>query len=67
MSESDDVMECARAMLRKHGTDAAEVAQLFAAAHFAASDGELGDFWSAIAQAIRGLLGTAPDVPARLS
>ncbi len=67
MTESDDVMECARAMIRKHGTDAAEVAQLLAAAHLAARDPEVAEFWSAIAQAVRGALGALPDLPERRS
>lgn len=67
MNDSDPLMECARALIRRHGTDAAAVAQLFADAHLAASDEEVADFWSAIARAVRQVLGSLSDVPARPS
>lgn len=67
MTESDPLMECARALIRRHGTDAAAVAQLLADAHLAASDEEVADFWSAIAQVIQQVLGSLSDMPARPS
>lgn len=67
MTESDPLMECARALIRRHGMDAAAVAQVFADAHLAASDKEVADFWSAIARAVQQVLGSLSDMPARPS
>jgi hypothetical protein len=56
MIENEPLMECARAMIRRHGSRAAEMAQHLADGHRALKAEEIADFWSAVARQVRRLL-----------
>ncbi len=51
--KNDDLAACARAMIRRHGTIAQNVAEMFADAHARNGNGEMAAFWDAVTQAIR--------------
>jgi hypothetical protein len=53
--DSDDLKECARAMVKRHGASAYNVALLFASAQRWAGSDEMATFWNAVAQAIQKL------------
>lgn len=58
MDPDDDVRQCVAAMIRRHGSRAADVAQQFAEAHFALEDSEMGEFWAVLAALIREEIGS---------
>jgi hypothetical protein len=51
-NDSDDLNECARAMVKRHGASAHSVALLFASVQ---TSDEMSAFWNAVAQAIQQL------------
>jgi hypothetical protein len=53
MVDHDELADCALAMIRRYGVEAADKAQRCASAHLALGEGELASFWSALAQTIR--------------
>jgi hypothetical protein len=58
MDPDDDVRQCVAAMIRRHGGQAADVAEQLAAAHFALDADEVGRFWAVLAALIREEIGT---------
>ena len=53
MPNYDDVAECERAMVERHGVSARSVAKMFADAHAETGNAEMAAFWNAVTQAIR--------------
>jgi hypothetical protein len=56
MLEKDALAECARAMIQRHGSSAAEMAQYLANVHGAIDAQEVANFWNAVAQEVRRIL-----------
>jgi hypothetical protein len=57
--KNDDLAECARAMVKRHGASASSVAKVFADAHAKIGNAEMATFWNAVTEAIR-KVGAAP-------
>jgi hypothetical protein len=53
VEDDDELADCALALIRRHGIEAAERAQRCADAHLAVGEDEDAAFWSALAQTIR--------------
>ena len=53
MTEDKDMSGRARAMIKRYGRAAAQIAEQYAEAHFAAGENETGAFWSAVALTVR--------------
>ncbi len=51
----DALNKCARAMIRRHGSRAAAMAQHLADAHRALDDAEIAAFWNAVAEEVQRL------------
>jgi hypothetical protein len=48
-----ELVECARAMVKRHGANARSVAKVFADAQALAGNAEMTAFWKAVTEAIR--------------
>lgn len=55
MPEDDALTRCARAMIRRHGSNAAAMARHLADAHRAIDAAEIAEFWNAVAQEVHRL------------
>ena len=55
----NDLAECARAMVRRHGVSARSVAKMFADTHAKTGNAEMAAFWNAVTEAIRKLSAVA--------
>jgi hypothetical protein len=51
--DPDDLAECARAMVKRHGASARSVAKMFAHAHAKTGNAEMTAFWKAVTAAIQ--------------
>jgi hypothetical protein len=49
----DDLGECARALVKRHGASASSVAKVFADAHAKIGNAEMTAFWNAVTEEIR--------------
>jgi hypothetical protein len=66
-----DLVECARAMVKRHGANARSVAKVFSDAQAIAGNEEMAAFWKAVTEAIQKAGAadalTLPTQPARAS
>jgi hypothetical protein len=53
VEDDNELADCALALIRRHGLEAADRTQHCASAHLAVGEDESGAFWSALAQTIR--------------
>jgi hypothetical protein len=57
--DDEDVRDCVRGMVNRHGLNAMSVAKIFAEAHRAAGEDESATFWDLVADAVGCLRATS--------